>query len=314
MLVVSSSPLSYTLFMRKSLCYIISFLTGGIISVMVTFNTEFGRLSTSEVSLIINQVVGIVTLEVIMLLGYKNPLINPSRRPVKWYRHYFGGLFGVAIISLNYISITGAGATIAMAGAVFGQSLMGLVFDLTGLMGMTRMRISKRRKISLLVCLAGIVTYFLGGEGLNFYLFPSILAGILTMIQMVYNSSLAKEKGAFYSARMNVISGLCGALFYALILFPSSTLEGFRVLNTIPFYIMVGGGLLACLVVVNTNMIIPRIPAVYSALLLSSGQILTALLIDYVLYDAFTPALLYGTVITLAGILLSFEKKGDASH
>ena len=73
--------------MGKSLCYIISFLTGAVISVMVTFNTEAGKLTSSEVSLIINQIVGIMTLEAIMLLGRKSSLINPPKREVKWYRH-----------------------------------------------------------------------------------------------------------------------------------------------------------------------------------------------------------------------------------
>ena len=72
---------------------------------------------------------------------------------------------------------------------------------------------------------------------------------------------------------------------------------------------MLMGGLLACAVVVNTNIVIPKIPAVYSALLLSSGQILTALLIDYVLYDTFEAVLLYGSLVMIAGILLSLERK-----
>ena len=297
--------------MGKSLCYIISFLTGAVISVMVTFNTEAGKLTSSEVSLIINQIVGIMTLEAIMLLGRKSSLIKPPKREVKWYRHYFGGLFGVAIISLNYISVSGAGATIAMAGAVFGQSLSGLIFDMTGLMGMQKEKITKRRIISLLICLIGIMIYFFGGDGINLYIFPSILAGILTMVQMVYNSSLANAKGPFYSARMNVISGLAGALLYAFIFFPETTISGFKAMRDASFPTMVMGGLLACIVVVNTNIVIPRIPAVYSALLLSSGQILAALAVDYVLYETFTPVLLYGTLITLVGIAVSMEKKAS---
>lgn len=295
--------------MRKSICYLVSFITGAIISVMVTFNTESGRLTSSEVSLIINQIVGIITLSLIMVAGRNSATINPPREDIKWYNHYFGGLFGVCIISLNYISVVGSGATVAMAGAVFGQSLTGLVFDMTGLMGMKQERISGRRVASLAVCFIGILIYFLGGESINFYILPSILAGILTMVQMVYNSRLAKAKGAFYSARMNVISGLAGALLYSFIFHAQTTVEGFKVLPDASVPVMLMGGLLACAVVINTNIVIPKIPAVYSALLLSSGQILTALLIDYVLYDTFEAVLLYGSLVMIAGILLSLERK-----
>ena len=84
--------------MKSSLYYIISFITGAVISIMVTFNTEAGRITSSEVSLIVNQIVGIITLEALMLLARKNEVVNPPRKAVKWTRHYFGGLLGVDII------------------------------------------------------------------------------------------------------------------------------------------------------------------------------------------------------------------------
>lgn len=45
--------------MNARLLCLISFITGAIISVMVTFNTELGTLTTNEVSITINQIVGI---------------------------------------------------------------------------------------------------------------------------------------------------------------------------------------------------------------------------------------------------------------
>ena len=48
--------------MNARLLCLISFITGAIISVMVTFNTELGTLTTNEVSITINQIVGIITV------------------------------------------------------------------------------------------------------------------------------------------------------------------------------------------------------------------------------------------------------------
>lgn len=289
--------------MRKNLYSLSAFLTGAIIAVMVSFNTEFGRLTSSEVSLIINQIVGIITLHIIITAGRKNTVINPQRKSVKWYNQAFGGFFGVAIISLNYISVVNAGATISMAGAVFGQSLMGLIYDLTGFMGMNKNKIEKNRIIGILICLAGILIYLFSGEGLNLYIIPSIAAGVLTMTQMVYNSKLAKAKGAFYSARANVISGLIGALLYAGLFHFESTAEGFKNLSGVPLYIALSGGLLACIVVVSTNIVIPKISGLLSALLLSSGQIIAALVIDYVLYDIFSLSLIVASMVMLIGVI-----------
>lgn len=294
--------------MKTLIPYLTAFITGSVISVMVVFNTEFGRLTSSEVSLIANQIVGILVLSAIILALPHNRLVNPERKKAPWYL-FFGGLFGVFIISANYVGVTKTGATIAMAGAVFGQSLVGLVMDLTGFMGVSRRKIRARRWAGLAVCFMGIVAMFSGGERTNpAYLAPSVAAGVLTMIQMVYNSRLSSYNGPFHAARVNVISGLFGALAYSFIFHSDTTITGFRALADVPVLLIVAGGLTACIVVVNTNIVIPKIPAVYSALLLSCGQIIAAVFFDLMLYAVFTPALLAGAVVIIAGILIGMEK------
>ena len=63
--------------------------------------------------------------------------------------------------------------------------------------------------------------------------------------------------------------------------------------------------MLACFVVVASNTIIPEIPASDSSVLMSSGQVLAAAVLDAVLYRMIEPALIIGSVIMLLGILLS---------
>ena len=270
--------------MAKYLNYIITFITGAVISLMVICNTELGKATTNEVSLIINQITGIVLLTIILSVGRKNVKINPKREKAPWYM-YFGGLFGIVIMIFNFYTVLNIGATLAMATAVFGQSAIGLVMDLTGFMGVQKRKISKLKWLSLAISFIGILvmSIFSDGSFKLLYILMGTAAGVITMIQMVYNSSFAKKKGALFSARQNVISGLGGVLIYAAILYPSATLEGFTHLPSVPFYLIIGGGTLACFVVSSTNIIIPKIPAVYSALLLSSGQILASLLLDNLL-------------------------------
>lgn len=289
--------------MAKYLNYIVTFITGAVISLMVICNTELGVATTNEVSLIINQITGIILLTVILTAGRKNVKINPKREKAPFYM-YFGGLFGIAIMILNFYSVLNVGATLAMGTAVFGQSTIGLVMDLTGFMGVEKRKISPLKWISLAVSFAGIIvmTLFAGGSFKIVYVLMGITAGVITMIQMVYNSSFAKKKGAVFSARQNVISGLGGILIYAALFYPSTTLAGLEKLPSVPFYLIIAGGTLACFVVCSTNVIIPKIPAVYSALLLSSGQILASLVLDKLLYNTFSLALLAGTILMLAGM------------
>ena len=59
-------------------------------------------------------------------------------------------------------------------------------------------------------------------------------------------------------------------------------------------------------VVTSSNIIIPKIPAVYSSLLLSAGQILMSLVLDALLYSSFSAPLLVGALVMLAGMLVNF--------
>ena len=99
---------------------------------------------------------------------------------------------------------------------------------------------------------------------------------------------------------------LIPVLLYAFILMPEQTASGFGHLDGLPLTTIALGGLLAIVVVSATNLVIPMIPAVYSSLLMSSGQILASVALDAAMYSIFSPALLAGALIMLAGIALNF--------
>ena len=293
--------------MKNAAAYITAFLTGVVISVMVVANTNLGVATTNEVSMIVNQAIGVVLVSAILLAGRRSPVICPPRTASRWYM-YFGGIFGIFIMIANFYSVSHVGAGLAMAAAVFGQSITGLVLDLTGAFGMQKRTITRTKALSIAVSFLGIVVMSLSRDGT--YSIPYILmgigAGVLTMLQMCYNSSFAKHKGALFSARQNALSGLAGTLVYAFILMPEGTMSGFTRLPGLPFSTIVLGGTLAIVVVSATNLIIPMIPAVYSSLLMSSGQILASVVLDAAMYSLFSTALLAGALIMLAGIALNF--------
>lgn len=285
---------------------ITAFITGLIIAVMAVFNTELGKATTNEVSITINQITGIVALTAVLLLFRKNKTVNPERKKAPWYL-WGGGLFGLIVITTNYFSITGSGATVAMASAVFGQCLMGIIYDITGLMGMEKMRISKLKAVGTVISFLGIMVMFAFSKASISPLYALIGAagGAITMIQMVYNSIFASYKGAFFSARQNVISGLIGIVLYSFLFNTDATINGWKAVPGIPVSILIGGGILACFVVVLANTIIPRIPAADSSVLMSSGQVMMAAVIDAALYSKLETALVAGSVLMIIGLILS---------
>lgn len=290
--------------MQLTLYLGLSALSGMVISIMVVANTLLGQATTMGVSLLVNHTIGLILLSTILILGRKRPAIRGPGERVPWYL-YFNGVFGLAILNINYVTIIATGASLAMAAAVFGQSASSLVFDLTGWMGMKRRRLNKAKAISLLVSGCGIIVMATAGEGGSFkvgYILLSAFAGVLTMTQMVLNSTFAIYKGPFRAAHQNVIGGLAsGALFY-LLFQHTATMEGLAKLPSVPVLLIIGGGSLAIFVVITTSYVVVKIPAVYSALLLSASQILMSLAIDTFFFNAFDLSLLLGALLLLVGM------------
>ena len=289
--------------MNLALYLFLDVLTGMVSSIMVVANTLYGQATTMGVSLIVNHTIGLTVLTLILLLGRNKPAIRGPRMKAPWYL-YFNGLFGLAILNLNYYTVINTGASLAMASTVFGQSICSLVFDLTGWMGMQKRSLNKVKAVSLTVSLVGILIMAASGDGTFALLFIllGILAGALTMTQMVLNSTLAIYKGAIRASHQNFIGGLAAGLVFYFLLQGEQTLGGLATTAGLPFLLVFSGGTLAVFVVVSTSYVIVKIPAVYSALLLSSSQILMSLAIDTVFFDSFSLPLLLGSLLMLLGM------------
>ena len=300
--------------MNPALYLFLDILTGMVISVMVVANTLYGQATTMGVSLIVNHTIGLTILSLILLVGRSKPAIRGPGLKAPWYL-YFNGLFGLAILNLNYYTVINAGASLAMASTVFGQSICSLVFDLTGWMGMQKRSLNKTKAVSLLVSLAGILAMATSGDG-TFALLSillGILAGALTMTQMVLNSTLAIYKGPIRASHQNFIGGLAAGLVFYFLLQGEQTLAGLAATPGLPFLLVFSGGTLAVFVVVSTSYVIVKIPAVYSALLLCAAQILMSLAIDTIFFDSFSLPLLLGSLLMLLGMggNLAADKKAN---
>ena len=122
------------------------------------------------------------------------------------------------------------------------------------------------------------------------------------MTQMVLNSTFASFKGPIRASHQNFIGGLVAGLLFYFLVQPKATLEGLAITPSLPFLLVASGGILAVFVVVSTSYVIIKIPAVYSALLLSSAQILMSLAIDTIFFDKFSLPLLIGAILMLMGM------------
>lgn len=134
----------------------------------------------------------------------------------------------------------------------------------------------------------------------------AILGGVLTTLSMVINSSLGKKIGVLQSTFINYIVGLLGSLALLMIIGTSANVS-VEELTKMPFYIFLGG-LLGVIVVYSSNIIIPKIPVVYSTLLLFIGQIFAGILLDLVLINEISLNKVLGGIIISIGIIYNSKQ------
>lgn len=138
----------------------------------------------------------------------------------------------------------------------------------------------------------------------------AVLGGVLTTLSMVVSSTLGKKIGLIQSTIIHYIGGLIGGVFI-LIGLGSKIAPSIAEMSNMPFYIFLGG-VIGVMVVYTSNIVIPKIPVVYSTLLMFSGQMLCAIMIDAIVMKDFSILKLIGAIIVVLGIL--YNSRVDAKE
>ena len=124
----------------------------------------------------------------------------------------------------------------------------------------------------------------------------AVLGGVLTTLSMVVSSSLGKKIGLIQSTIIHYIGGLIGGIFI-LIGMGSVSVPSIIDMSRMPLYIFFGG-IMGVMVVYASNVVIPKIPVV----LMFSGKMLCAIVIDAIVMGDFSWKKLLGAIIVILGI------------
>lgn len=129
----------------------------------------------------------------------------------------------------------------------------------------------------------------------------AMIGGGLTIISMIINAGLAKEIGVLRGTLINYIVGL--SVISILMLFSKNTYNfNIASFSNIPFYAFLGG-LIGVIVVSASNIVIPKIPTMYTTLLIFIGQIFTGIIIDYLKLSTISRGKIIGGLLILLGML-----------
>ena len=133
-----------------------------------------------------------------------------------------------------------------------------------------------------------------------FYVIISILAGVSIVTARTFNSLLASKVGVFQSTFWNYVVGLIFSC--AFMLASNEVLQISEVeYGEIPLWAYTGG-LIGVIVVMLSNYITLKVSAIYLTLLLFVGQLLVAIIIDYIYLGEMSTGRVLGGILVFLGL------------
>ena len=142
--------------------------------------------------------------------------------------------------------------------------------------------------------------------------FFAVLAGGMVVFSMVMNSQLSRSIGVLQGTFVNFAVGLLTSfvLMYLWFVFGSNVVN--NNIELPPWYAYLGA-LFAICVVASCNIVIPKIPVVYSAVLIFLGQIVTGLIIDALVLEFFDMYKVFGALLIAGGLFLNAKIDAEAN-
>lgn len=132
--------------------------------------------------------------------------------------------------------------------------------------------------------------------------FFAVIAGGMVVLSMTMNSRLSRSVGVFQGVFINYAVGLLTSLL--MLALYSGGAQSNAGLSHTPWFAYCGA-FLGVAIVASCNVVIPRIPVVYSAVLIFLGQIVTGLLIDAFAAGHFDGRKAIGACLIAGGLFLN---------
>lgn len=132
---------------------LLSIFIGGLIAIMISFNSILGKHTGTYTSTVIIHVVGLIAVIIVLIIKkYKVKFVKGL--PLLLYT---GGAIGIITVVCNTISMNAIGATITISIGLLGQVLSSILIDHYGLLGVSKVNFNNKKAIGLSVMILGII-------------------------------------------------------------------------------------------------------------------------------------------------------------
>ncbi|MCL2403417.1 MAG: DMT family transporter [Coriobacteriia bacterium] len=276
--------------------YFLSLLAGLLITALVASNGGLAEHYGIYTASVIIHLVGLFAMTIVLLIRKESPF----KHTAAWVL-YLGGGIGVLTTLFNNFAFGLITISALLALGLLGQSVMGLLVDQFGLMGMPKHPFHLRKLIGIVLVVAGIIVMVD-----SFVLIPVLIsfsAGICVVLSRTLNAKLAEKSSVYTSTFFNYVIGLSLSIV-ALLVLGQGELAILPTLSLSPDPLIYLGGLLGASVVLICNITVARVSAFYLTLLMFVGQIFSALIFDMAISQTFEPLLLAGGLLVALGLVI----------
>ncbi len=137
------------------------------------------------------------------------------------------------------------------------------------------------------------------------YILIAFLGGVSVVASRILNSKLSDHIGIFPGSFYNFLGGLIFTLliFVVMVIFKHSPLEN-AVFTGFPL-IYYFGGLLGLAITALSNYYVPKISAFYFTLFMFTGQLISSMVLDYILTQEFSIGKLVGAILVIVGLTMN---------
>jgi len=299
---------------RVVLCVALAVLCGAAVSLQSRINGQLGSdLGDGFVAALISFGSGLVVISIVLLFsrggrdGLRTVTAAVRAREIPWW-HTAGGIGGGLFVLSQGLVVGLLGIALFTVAAVAGQTVSGMVIDARGIGRIPPKAITVTRIVGAALALVSVVIAVLPQINAQAHvwiiIFP-VLVGLLLGLQQALNGQIKTlAKSATTATFFNFLFGT--AILFACELV-NLVIRGFpHQFPTNP--ILYVGGVVGVLFIAGYAFVVPIIGVLLQSLAAVSGQLLMALLLDYVAptSDAGVAVLtVVGTVLTLLAVMIA---------
>ena len=276
--------------------YILSLISGFLVSFMVTFNGELSDHYGAYSATVMIHIVGVSVISLIILFKKDNPF--KSRQA--WYL-YTGGAIGVATVVFNNLAFARISVSALLALGLLGQTITGIIVDHYGFFDMPIHRFKKRKLLGLSIIILGIVSMISDFEIVA--MFFAFMTGVNLVASRILNARLGEATNIRISAFFNNLVGLIVSIpVWFIFGMNEPFITDFSFSPNIFIYL---GGAVGVAVTWLSNTFVTKVSSFYVALFMFVGQVFCGIAIDAFISQSFSTSNLIGGILVTIGLCIN---------